>query len=472
LFKRFAPESQAGPVGQAAPETAARAEPFEGELFGQPAKGLSQPFQEFKDPKAASQAGGPALKEGPSLGYLFKPFNPGQPEDKAFVALKAPKGGDYEFKELDPIDDNIINTLDKAEKKAKAILAAAEGQEREFLAQARKKAQELSTELTAKAQGEAAELYKSAEEEAAKIREAAQASVAGADQAREELAKLKADLDALSQEVAAHKAEAAERLASLNEGEARLKAKEEELAAKSASLEDEKKKALSEAAAAGLAEGLAQGQKDGEAKGEKLGREAALDQVKSLLKALAKVGDIWQELWEANGEFMVRLAVEAAEAIVNKEIESGQGLAAGAFKACVAYLTQSHEAAFRICPGDLAELEKARAELREEMDSLVNIKFVPDAALGPGDLVMEADVGRLDATLKTRREKVMTVLRAALAQGFEGSPAGEPSAPAPAAETTAPPPGPPPGPPTSPSAGPATAAPPTSPDPAAELGAL
>ncbi|MDR2141775.1 MAG: hypothetical protein LBR11_08315 [Deltaproteobacteria bacterium] len=192
--------------------------------------------------------------------------------------------------------------------------------------------------------------------------------------------------------------------------------------------------AVREGHQAGLAQGLAQGEAEGRAKGEAVGREQALERVKSLTLALAKVENIWPSLWETYGSLMTQLAVEAAEAIVNKEIESGQGLAAGAFRACVAYLSKAHEATFRVNPADLAELEAARAETRGLVDGLARVKFLPDPAMGPGDLVMESDVGRLDATLKSRREKVMTVLREALAQGL----VAEPPEPAPSTPEVAP----------------------------------
>ncbi|MDR1309740.1 MAG: hypothetical protein LBL95_07585 [Deltaproteobacteria bacterium] len=128
--------------------------------------------------------------------------------------------------------------------------------------------------------------------------------------------------------------------------------------------------------------------------------------------------DLWRELWRQKAPFMVTLAIEGAEAIVNKEIENGRGLAAGAFSACLEYLRKCHTATFRVRPEDLAEIEEARSAMRDKVDGLVNISFRPDPALGPGDIIMESDAGLLDATLKNRRERVMAVLREALENGL------------------------------------------------------
>jgi hypothetical protein len=64
-------------------------------------------------------------------------------------------------------------------------------------------------------------------------------------------------------------------------------------------------------------------------------------------------------------------------------------------------------------------MESARKVFKDRLDGLVNIEFKPDSSLGPGDLIMESDAGRLDATIKNRRDRVMGVLRESLANGVE-----------------------------------------------------
>jgi flagellar biosynthesis/type III secretory pathway protein FliH len=443
LFERFAPEA-----GESRADSATAAVPFQVDDFGSVGpKTSGSHFEEFspKTPglsqvspsqvsssqldasQMASSSADLAMGEkagAPSLGYLFEPFDPGSPPlPRDFSALKTKAGAEsFEFRDLEISDVNIVNTLDKAEKKARATIMAAEEKSEKLINTARAKAQEIADQIKLESESEAAAIKKAAEAEAQRIREESLSSFGEAESSKLELDKIKANLSALNEEAGKLKAEAREKLLALNESEAQIKAQEAELKKAREDLEAEKIETLAKAEKAGREEGylkgLSLGEKEGRAKGEALGRAEALDRVQGLVKAIDKVERIWRDLWEANGAFMVQLAVDAVGAILFREIENGAGLAAGAFKACVGYLTMSKDATFRICPGDLAELELARAESREDMASLVNVKFIPDPALGPGDIVMESDVGRLDATVKTRREKVMGVLKEALAQGL------------------------------------------------------
>ena len=184
----------------------------------------------------------------------------------------------------------------------------------------------------------------------------------------------------------------------------------------------ELEKNFKEESAAALVQSLAKGQAEGLQKGllegRNKGRGEVLDKADGFFKIIGKIGGVYRELWKEKAPMMTALAVDAAEAIVNKEVENGKGLAAGALSACVGYLQKSHEVVFRVRPEDLAEVEAARSALRDQLDGLVNIEFKADDSLGSGDLIMESDAGRLDATMRARRERVMAVLREALDQGL------------------------------------------------------
>jgi flagellar assembly protein FliH len=436
LFKNFAPQSLTTLEADPNPETqsANGVSTFAGEDFTPPKAATNHfaDFQENKAPRSGAPKAQPKgafqeemVKTTPSLGYLFAPFEPGEPAYKGFDAYTPPAATSFDFKELEAKDERIINTLDKAEKKAQETLDLAQKKAKELEEEARERLAQMSAEVKAQAESAAEEVKKSAELEAQEYLAASAASVGDLEKLRLENQNLTEDITQLK--------------ASLKDAEDKFVLQSAELKASFEDLENQKKaladlglkqaqeaeEAKAEALKAGQKEGFALGQelglKDGLAQGEEKAHKEFMAKVQGLMDALGKVNDLWPGLWEANGAFMVRLAVDAAEAMVNKEIENGRGLAAGAFKACVTHLSHSHEAIFRICPGDMAELEVARADPHIGLDSLVNIKFIPDPALGPGDLIMESDVGRLDATMKTRREKVLSVLKEALNQGVIGA---------------------------------------------------
>jgi flagellar biosynthesis/type III secretory pathway protein FliH len=378
-------------------------------------------FEEFesgvkKDPQKSSNS---QTKE-PSLGYLFEAFEPGKAQEKPFeeqFERPAAKVEGFDYKDFDLRDSGIVNTLEKANKKAFDIIANAfeEGRRAEarFIAIAKADSEELKEELLTEAQTQAKEIVDKAQSQA-------EAIINDAQNQAKDLVSQKERLDKLASE-AENKIKQADIL------KTNCEAKETELDKLKADIENQKNEILKKTAEEKvqiLANAKEVGFKEGHAKGLSEGKKQARDEVlkaaEGFFKAMSRIDGIWRELWQVNAPSMVNLAVEAAEAIVNKEVDNGQALATGALMACVDYLQKCHKVVFRVRAQDLEEMEQARALLRDKVDGLTHIEFVADPALGPGDLVMEADAGRLDATIKNRRKRIMDVLRDALDNGLVG----------------------------------------------------
>ncbi|MDR1111896.1 MAG: hypothetical protein LBP92_14670 [Deltaproteobacteria bacterium] len=392
-----------------------------------PSQPVAPRFDEFERP-APSQADGWAPRrdgpEEPSLGYLFNPFDPGEIRERVFDQdfKDLPKPEDYEYAKMDTRDTGIVDTLEMANRKAGEIVAGAFEQgrrlEERMIEVAKADAEDLLGEARDKAEALEAETLGKAKEEAQAIIDGANGQVA-------QIEALKAEAERLRRETEDVKARTEATLAGVEAREAALGPREAEVERLRGEIERERlgilEQAKREAEAArnkAAGEGLAQGRSQGREQGQAEARAEVLDKAKGFFGVMGRMEDLWRELWRQKAPFMVTLAVEGAEAIVNKEIENGRGLAAGAFSACLEYLRKCHTATFRVRPEDLAEIEEARSALRDKVDGLVNISFRPDPSLGPGDIIMESDAGLLDATLKNRRERVMAVLREALENGL------------------------------------------------------
>lgn len=155
----------------------------------------------------------------------------------------------------------------------------------------------------------------------------------------------------------------------------------------------------------GLSEGRAQGQAAFEA-------EAA-----QTLVALKAMEDLYEDLWKKNEGVLVKLAEKIAERVVYHEVATSPELVAAAFRAAVAQLSEQHQATFRVHPEDLRYLESVREELKEQLAGLVKISFEPDPDLNRGDVILETEAGRVDATLKRRLEAVSSAVDKVLQGG-------------------------------------------------------
>lgn len=393
----------------------------------EPPKGAPpDPFEEFKvDQKPISSL----MEDMPSLGALFQPFDleKSDPVDDKFHEhyKKPPPPEDYLFEEMDTRDPEIVRALKEAreesirllreaEEKAVRLLDSAKTESRALLSEARDRAAAMEQEAQKEAESRLVEAKSQAEEimarakafeeglkleketaqaavaQAAEEVKAAQAQVAGLDEARQQL---QADLDSRRQQLETQYAE--------------LKK----------NLEDSRLETLKKAGEQGLAEGTAKGLKDGFDRAYREHTEALQKEADGFIEMAAKVDGLYQQLWEANGPMMIKLAIEGVEKILNQSLENGEELARGAFLAAIDFLSQAHNVTFLARPEDIAQLEKLRVEQRQRLGALVKIDFKPDPSLGPGDLIMESDAGRLDATVKHRAAQVLKGLR----EGFNAA---------------------------------------------------
>jgi flagellar biosynthesis/type III secretory pathway protein FliH/vacuolar-type H+-ATPase subunit H len=383
-------------------------------------------FEEFERPNQGQKTWVPReqLAVEPSLDYLFSPFDPGKVEERKFKEDFAdlPKPENYKYVQMDTRDTGIVSTLAMANKKASEIVASAFEQGRRMEESMAKLAQGESEEVINKAKEEAEgirqEIKSKAQEEATAIVNVAKGQEAEIESTKAETEKIKLEMEELKRQTEAALAGVLAREAALAPREEEINKLKQEIENQRKEILDKASKEAQEAKATALQQGMAEGRAKGREQGITEGKTEVFNKASGFFKILDRMNGLWQELWQQNAPFMVSLAVDAAEAILSKEIKNGKGLAAGAFAACVDYLQKCHTATFRVRPEDLSEIEEARNELRGKVEGLLNISFKADPSLGPGDIVMESDAGLLDATLKNRRERVMTVLRQALEDGL------------------------------------------------------
>ncbi|MGL4208462.1 MAG: FliH/SctL family protein [Candidatus Adiutrix sp.] len=416
----FEPENF-GPIGDLGPVPSPR-ENFNKNL--PPKEEAPNPFEEFSvEQKPLSQL----MDDLPSLAGLFKAFDlhSETPDPSEFQeAHPFNQVSEFVYEDMDLRDPNVVRTMAQAEKKVFEIINQAKKDALHIIESGRTEAMAIEAEATFKGDLILAEtrrkiLVLNAESEA--LNEVAASERQAALLALKEAEKKKTEAESQLQA-------AESRINGLNDEKNRL---EEEFVARNKELEEEYTRLKTEHEAAlkettktaqkqGYEEGLAQGLNEGRLKGETEARENFRQKVDSLIQVIEKINNIYDDLWVANGPMMIKLAIEAAEQIVNKELKESQDLATFSFLACIQHLSQANKVNFLVRSQDIAQLEQAKAEQRERLGALVKINFVPDDSLGPGDLIMESDVGRLDATIKYRTAQVMNVLRKAYAGAHDG----------------------------------------------------
>ena len=389
------------------------------------------PFAEFEvDRRPVSSL----MDDLPSLDGLFKPFNlesESPAPEEGFEEIFSPgPPQEYLFEDLDTRDPNIINTLSKAEAKRDEIIRAAEEEAARLRQSAETERRGQSAELEAQRQAFLEEARREAEELSVTIRQAAAEDREAAENERREMESQRAAAEESRKAAEAQLASAAERIAGLDgerekmeaEMAARKSQMEADHSALMAELEGTRASLFQEAESSGHEQGYSQGLDEGRKAGYAEASQAFQEKVEGLLTILDKMESIYDDLWRANEPMMIELAIEGAERILNRELDDRRDLAARAFEATIDYLSQAHEVKLMVNPREVAALEEVRAEQRHRLGALVNVRIQPDESLGPGDLIVESDVGRLDATVKHRAAQVLDVLREAFAGNYSQRP--------------------------------------------------
>jgi len=184
-------------------------------------------------------------------------------------------------------------------------------------------------------------------------------------------------------------------------------------------LKAEAEKIRNKAQAEGREQGLAEGRAQGRAEGQEEGRAGFEAGMAPLVQAFQAVQGLYQDLWKTSEATLVRLALKAAERLVHHELSLSPELVAEVFKAALDQLQEQHRAVFRINPEDLEILETARSQALEQVKGLVKISFEPDSDLARGELVMETEAGKVDATLKQRINALAEVMDGILSQKMD-----------------------------------------------------
>ncbi len=170
-----------------------------------------------------------------------------------------------------------------------------------------------------------------------------------------------------------------------------------------------------EAAQKGYDEGLEEGRQ----KGLEAGLAAFNKQMEPVGEALEGIEHLYQDLWRVHEPVLVRLAIQVAERVIFHELSTSPELVKDAFKAAMDHLQEQHLAVFKANPEDLDLLEEARTEISKKIKGLLQLSFQPDPNLRRGELIMETEAGRLDATLKQRLEAVADSVDEVLNQKFD-----------------------------------------------------
>ncbi len=97
-----------------------------------------------------------------------------------------------------------------------------------------------------------------------------------------------------------------------------------------------------------------------------------------------------------------RLAVKIAQRLIGEEIKCNPDVIVGVVKDALSHIKDREEITIRCHPDDFDAARKHQPEFERMVEGLKKFEVTADASLDPGSLVLETNLGNVDARLKTK----------------------------------------------------------------------
>lgn len=160
--------------------------------------------------------------------------------------------------------------------------------------------------------------------------------------------------------------------------------------------------AFQEAYQKGLEQGIQEAQAAAFAEAQK-----QLDgKLTSIIEVLSSIGTSRQKIYETNEKEVVNFCYYMAEKIVNREIQRDPGVIVETIKK----VTDSKEPmTVHLSVADYDFIAEAKERLTHEMQT-AHITFEKDETLSAGDVIVKSEYGFVDATVRTRLQRLKQIL--------------------------------------------------------------
>lgn len=168
----------------------------------------------------------------------------------------------------------------------------------------------------------------------------------------------------------------------------------------------------------GYAEGLERGRGDGLVEGQARGRQETLDQLAPQLQALNDKWNAALEQWErdrhdlltAAREEVLAFAVAMGEKLTARIADVDPTVIEDQLVEALQLLTRPSSVMVTIHPEDRAVVESILPELTQRLSQCKHVQVAESGEVGRGGCLIASAGGRIDATLRTRIERIIASL--------------------------------------------------------------
>lgn len=158
-------------------------------------------------------------------------------------------------------------------------------------------------------------------------------------------------------------------------------------------------------------EAYRQGLEQGQAEGQKMAMKRLEPLAATFKNAIAEVETLREQLTEKHLEEILQIIVLIAEKVVHREIHLTPDTILNTVRAASAHLAETDEIIIRLHPSDYEYTREIEELLTTKLTGRRGITFVEDTAIDRGGVMIETELGDIDATIRSQIDLIRETLQ-------------------------------------------------------------
>lgn len=157
-------------------------------------------------------------------------------------------------------------------------------------------------------------------------------------------------------------------------------------------------------------EAYRQGLKMGQVEGQKMALKRLEPLADTLLKALNEVEGLRKTLTERHLMDLIEVVIAICQKVIHREIHLAPEIILETIKAASVHLTDTDAVILRLHPSDYEYIREIEELLKEKLTGRKNISFVEDSSIDRGGVLLETELGNIDATIRSQIDLIRDIL--------------------------------------------------------------
>ena len=148
----------------------------------------------------------------------------------------------------------------------------------------------------------------------------------------------------------------------------------------------------------------------GQTEGQKMALKRLEPLAETLRQALVEVEGLRKTLTERHLMDLLEVVLAISEKVIHREIHLAPDIILETIKAASAHLADTDAVILRLHPSDYEYIREIEEILKDKLTGRKGISFVEDGGINRGGVLIETELGNIDATIRSQIDLIRDVL--------------------------------------------------------------